>query len=229
MTNIEKMSSISRIEALYKINNSGERFLMHVHNNYEIYVSLSNNNKFFIGHRIYDVNRYDVFLFNNTDVHKINTFDPDNYERYVVMFSPQLFPKSDPELHELLGCFDTSQQNRSHKLSLLPESRQEFLSILQKMIDCEHGVSHQFLKQRLYLIQLLLLLKDIRRMFKAKMGFGISNYIESCRLSNAIPLLREGLPVSTVALKTGFGNDTYFISTFKKNLGFSPKKYLKQG
>ena len=56
MTNIEKMSSISRIEALYKINNSGERFLMHVHNNYEIYVSLSNNNKFFIGHRIYDVN-----------------------------------------------------------------------------------------------------------------------------------------------------------------------------
>ena len=114
------MSSISRIEALYKINNSGERFLMHVHNNYEIYVSLSNNNKFFIGHRIYDVNRYDVFLFNNTDVHKINTFDPDNYERYVVMFSPQLFPKSDPELHELLGCFDTSQQNRSHKLSLLP-------------------------------------------------------------------------------------------------------------
>ena len=50
-----------------------------------------------------------------------------------------------------------------------------------------------------------------------------------CCLSNAIPLLREGLPVSTVALKTGFGSDTYFISTFKKNLGFSPKKYLKQG
>lgn len=169
-----------------------------------------------------------MFLFNNTDVHKIDTFDPDNYERYVVMFSPQLFLKSDPELHELLGCFDAGQQNRSHKLSLLPESRQEFLSILQKMIDCEQGaVSHQFLKQRLYLIQLLLLLNDIRRRFKAKMGFGISNYIESCRLSNAIPLLREGLPVSTVALKTGFGSDTYFISTFKKNLGFSPKKYLK--
>lgn len=65
-------------------------------------------------------------------------------------------------------------------------------------------------------------------MFKAKTGFGISDYIESCRLSNAIPLLREGVPVSTVALKTGFGSDTYFISTFKKNLGTSPKQYIKK-
>ena len=145
MTNIEKMSSISRIEALYKINNSGERFLMHVHNNYEIYVSLSNNNKFFIGHRIYDVNRYDVFLFNNTDAHKINTFDPDNYERYVFMFSPQLFPTSDPELHELLGCFDTGQQNRSHKLSLLPEQRHSPLERRTARID---GGAENRLRQR---------------------------------------------------------------------------------
>ncbi|MFR1982504.1 MAG: helix-turn-helix domain-containing protein [Christensenellaceae bacterium] len=63
----------------------------------------------------------------------------------------------------------------------------------------------------------------MRRMFKAKMGFGVSNYIDSCRLSNAIPLLREGLPISTVALKTGFGSDTYFISTFKKIWAFRLK------
>ena len=145
MTNIEIMPSNSRIEALHKINNSGERFLMHIHNNYEIYVSLRNNNKFFIGHQIYDVNRYDVFLFNNTDVHKINTFAPYNYERYVVMFSPQLFPKSDPELHELLGCCDAGQQNRSHKLSLPPEQRHSPLERGTARID---GGAENRLRQR---------------------------------------------------------------------------------
>jgi len=89
--------------------------------------------------------------------------------------------------------------------------------------NCNYPISLDMLSEKFYLNKYYLC-----RMFKAKMGFGISDYIESCRLSNAIPLLREGVPVSTVALKTGFGSDTYFISTFKKNLGTSPKQYIKK-
>ena len=89
--------------------------------------------------------------------------------------------------------------------------------------NCNYPISLDMLSEKFYLNKYYLC-----RMFKAKTGFGISDYIESCRLSNAIPLLREGVPVSTVALKTGFGSDTYFISTFKKNLGTSPKQYIKK-
>lgn len=66
------------------------------------------------------------------------------------------------------------------------------------------------------------------RLFKEKMGFGINDYIRSCRLSKGIQLLQEGMSVSDVSLKTGFGSDTYFISTFKKYFGISPKQYLKK-
>lgn len=277
MNNIEVMPSGSKkIDVAHKINN--ERFPMHVHNNYEIYLSLSDGNKFFVGHKIYDVNKYDVFLFNNTDVHKINTSASDSYERYVVMFSPSLF-SSDADTSELLGCFSPKQSGRSHKVSLPPDKIEEFLDILQKMIGCENnGDSHMLLRLRLFLSQLLLLINDVRsapaprvfpkescddarmnriaeyirnnceyplsldmlskkfylnkfylcRLFKLKMGFGINDYIESCRLSNAVSLLRKGLSVSDVSLKTGFGSDTYFISVFKKNLGLSPKKYIKE-
>ena len=72
MNNIEIMPSNTKdVEVLHKTGNNGEHFLMHVHSNYEIYLSLSDNNKFFVGHKIYEVNKYDVFLFNNADVHKI--------------------------------------------------------------------------------------------------------------------------------------------------------------
>lgn len=278
MNNIEIMPTNPKIiEALHKTNNQGEKFNMHIHNNFEIYLSMCDNNKFCVGHKIYDVNRYDLFLFNNTDVHKISMESAERYDRYVVMFSPQLFPKSDENTHALLECFDANIPGHSHKISLPPDMRGEFISILDKMVDAENrDLRHRLLRLKTYLTELLLLIGDLKampsyepipqssddertqailefirencnypisleqiskrfylnkfylcRMFKAKTGFGISDYIQSCRLNNAIPMLRAGVPVSTVALKTGFGSDTYFISTFKKNLGASPKQYIK--
>ena len=47
MGNIEIMSSsLKDVEVLHKTGNYGERFFMHVHNHYEIYLSLSDGNKF---------------------------------------------------------------------------------------------------------------------------------------------------------------------------------------
>ena len=135
MNNIEIMPSNTKdVEVLHKTGNNGEHFLMHVHSNYEIYLSLSDNNKFFVGHKIYEVNKYDVFLFNNADVHKINASSPNDYERYVVNFSPKIFSKADAEIGELLICFDKARPNRNHKISLPREQAEEFLSVLKKML-----------------------------------------------------------------------------------------------
>ncbi len=279
MNRIEFMpSSPKKIEVKHKYGMENSLFSMHIHNNFEIYFTLCDGNKFCVGTEFYPADKNDVFLFNNTDVHKITVTDPDRYERYVVMFAPSLFPKNDPELGGLLECFDGGAAKRNHKISLSDEQAKELTEILEKMILCgNENASRADLKRKLYLAQILLLLSDVKqtaaqrndprtendprlnaildyirthcdypvtldelskefylnkyylcRMFKNKLGFGISDYIESCRLSNAIPLLRAGVPISTVALKTGFGSDTYFISTFKKHFGISPKKYVKE-
>lgn len=280
MKNIEFMASgAKKIEVSHKFGTKDERFFMHIHNKYEIYLSLSDGNKFCIGHQIYDVNRNDLFLFNNTDVHKINVSSPETYDRFIVMFSPSLLLK-DEETAPLLNCFDAKLPDHTHKISLTPEQAESALALLNRMLESGgENVQHSMLRQRLFLFQYLLLINDVKkteidvpmrvsdtgdaqlnrimayirdhctysltleelsrefylnkyylcRMFKHKLGFGITEYVESCRMSRAIPLLRAGLPVSTVALKTGFGSDTYFISTFKKHLGTSPKKYIKEG
>lgn len=278
MNNIEFMpTNQKKIEVLRKTGTENTQFSMHIHNNFEIYFSLCGGNKFCVGHSFYDAEKYDVFLFNNTDVHKISVSDPEKYERYVTMFAPSLF-KNDPELAGLLDCFDAKLPGHCHKIPLTESQAQTLLKLLDDTSACNaEGVTHADLKRKLYLTQILLFINDVKqtavrentpgrdddkrlnlileyirahcaytvtldelsrefflnkyylcRMFKDKLGFGISEYIESCRLSNAIPLLREGVPVSTVALKTGFGSDTYFISTFKKHLGVSPKKYVKE-
>lgn len=280
MKNIEFMASgAKKIEISHKVGTKNERFFMHIHNKYEIYLSLSDGNKFCIGDQICDVNRFDMFLFNNTDVHKINVASPETYDRYVVMFSPSLLTK-DEDTALLLNCFDSKLPDHTYKISLSPEQAENAVALLDRMRTCEdEGVAYSQLRQRLLLCQYLLLINDVKkttvsdpvfisdtgdaqlnrimeyirdhctysltleelsrefylnkyylcRMFKNKLGFGISEYVESCRMSKAIPLLRAGLPVSTVALKTGFGSDTYFISTFKKHLGTPPKKYIKEG
>lgn len=278
MEHIEVMPSNDTIDVKY--HKGPSRFFMHIHNHYEIYLSLSDHNNFFVGQKIYDVNRYDIFLFNNTDVHKFNTSSPEDCERYVVMFPPNLFTESDPETASLLDCFNTKIPYRNHKLPLPVDKQEIFIDILQKMLELKiQGGTHSCLKLRLYLTQLLLLIEEIQpienelhlkdtyenddarikatmkyiqenceypltldsiskevylnkyylcRLFKNKLGFGINDYIKACRLNNSIALLREGIPVATVALKTGFGSVSYFIHTFKTAFGTSPKKYMQR-
>ncbi len=270
-------SIVKSVEVSHKKGNNGEKLLMHMHSHYEIYFSQSSNNKFFVDNKIYDVQVNDLFLFNNTDAHKIVTSSIDDYDRYVVSFSPKTVTKFDQSMAFLLSGFANTTESRNHKIHLSDEDAQSFLSILNKMIALnDDDTPNKEIKLNLFLLQLLLFINDcldaqslhpaesnedprlneimkyiqencsepitldllsnqfglnkyyLCHMFKAKMGFSISDYIESCRLSNAIPLLCEGMPVYAVALRTGFGSDTYFISTFKKNFGTSPKKYLKK-
>ena len=132
MKKIEILPSVTQIKAHHSTSKGNEQFVLHIHNNYEIYLSMSNNNKFFVGQKIYDVNCRDLFLFNTTDVHKISTSDPEHYERYVVSFSPEVF-QEDAATRALLSCFDDGHPDRRHKLSLSEEQTQRYLAIIEQM------------------------------------------------------------------------------------------------
>jgi AraC-like DNA-binding protein len=65
------------------------------------------------------------------------------------------------------------------------------------------------------------------RRFKAESGFGLHDFVNSCRLSHAIRLLQQGETVTEAAMQSGFGSYTYFITTFSKAIGVTPKQYAK--
>lgn len=65
------------------------------------------------------------------------------------------------------------------------------------------------------------------REFKKHAGYSIHQYIQKKRMIMAKSMLREGLTVSEVFLRCGFGDYSNFIRSFKKIYGQSPKKYTK--
>lgn len=64
-------------------------------------------------------------------------------------------------------------------------------------------------------------------LFKKATGFTVNEYIISRRIMKAKELLMDAYPVALTGEMVGFNNNSHFIRTFKKMVGISPKKYVK--
>lgn len=67
------------------------------------------------------------------------------------------------------------------------------------------------------------------REFKKHTGYTIHQYIHKKRLIMARMLLKDGLKVTEVCLKCGFGDYSNFIRSFRKEFGHSPGYYRSNG
>ena len=68
--------------------------------------------------------------------------------------------------------------------------------------------------------------KYISRYFKEHFHITISQYVTYLRLEHAKQLLQDtDIPVTEVAMQSGYQNVSYFIRIFKKTYGMSPLKY----
>ncbi|MBS5196069.1 MAG: helix-turn-helix transcriptional regulator [Clostridiales bacterium] len=68
--------------------------------------------------------------------------------------------------------------------------------------------------------------KYISRYFKEHFHITISQYVTYLRLEHAKHLLQDtNIPVTEVAMQSGYQNVSYFIRSFKKMYGMSPLKY----
>lgn len=67
------------------------------------------------------------------------------------------------------------------------------------------------------------------RMFREETGRTFSNYILDYRINYASYLLKESSgPIGDIAMECGFNNFSYFIRTFRKHFGVSPRQYRQK-
>ena len=66
------------------------------------------------------------------------------------------------------------------------------------------------------------------KLFKKEKGIGFSNYISLIRISHAKQMLEETeLPLTDIALQSGFSSTPYFSQVFKKQEGMTPGEYRR--
>jgi len=248
---------------------------MHIHDMYEIFLSLSDGLKFFVNDRVYPIGRGDVMLFSNIDLHRISAPTNRPYERYVVTFSPDMLPVGGEDYGGLLDCFAHRDGLADHMLSLSDDEQREFIALASAIEEEGRAAAYGKVGQSLALCRLLLFINRVRlreprelppimysahpqvrlvidyidanydrairldelsalcylnkhylcRLFRRETGFCIHDYMTFRRLSHAIAFLRSGESVGSTARLTGFESDTFFITTFKKNIGITPYKY----
>lgn len=66
----------------------------------------------------------------------------------------------------------------------------------------------------------------LQRTFKRVRGISPNEYIEHTRINKAIELLiHTNTPIATIGLAVGMKNTAYFVTLFKKKIGFTPNEY----
>jgi AraC-like DNA-binding protein len=65
------------------------------------------------------------------------------------------------------------------------------------------------------------------RIFRKATGLPPYTYFEQLRIERAIDLLRRGVPISDVAVMTGFSDQSHLTRRFKRVVGVPPGKYAR--
>jgi len=111
-------------------------------------------------------------------------------------------------------------------LTNLQPSDQKFIASLDEVIH-KHHVKQDFTVKELS-SHMALSSRQLQRKLNALINTTASDYIRSYRLNQGAILLKQGLPVTSVAIEVGFSSQNYFSQCFKAYFDVSPTEYLQQ-
>ena len=94
------------MKRLYKIGErqldhpSNDRFRLHFHNHYEIYLLLEGDAKYIVEEKNYPLSPYDIIVIRRNQMHRVYHNTPSYYHRIVLMVHPQFFQTAHCEEYE---------------------------------------------------------------------------------------------------------------------------------
>jgi len=206
----------------------------HVHDDFEIYFCMQNDVKFIMPDKVYRLQKGDIIIFNNTDIH-MSVIPPEvEYNRKILGFKPEYITPFSTSTSDLLDCFLNRKPDFSHKVHLCEKKVNEFLSIFNKI---EYYHNQTFSKDnikygfdiylRIYVIELLLLINKEYRKSDLTYTNDSDNYYSKLK-----PILHYihnyfYLEITLEELsKKFFFSQTYIIFLFKKVTGYTPNHYI---
>lgn len=69
---------------------------------------------------------------------------------------------------------------------------------------------------------------NMKRIFSLYNDVGVSKYFLSLKIRRATELLRDNVPSAEISERLGFSSVNYFYTTFRREIGMTPKAYKRQ-
>jgi AraC-like DNA-binding protein len=216
------------VSAMHNKNTSWSMENYHFHGAFEIYYSLSDNIKLFVSDSLYNVNHGDLFVFNQTDLHRTVAPKNINYERYVIYFNPDFISSLSTPSTNLLDCFVNRKNNFSHCIHLT-NSQSESLLYLFKKIEfyCSNNIYGADIYKKVALTEVLLFINSL---YRTSTNFIVPTNDKD--FNKIVPVIQyihahlaEELPLGRLA-KEFYISKSYMCTLFKKATGFTINEYI---
>jgi AraC-like DNA-binding protein len=104
--------------AIAQLSSNEKTLEMHIHDSYEIYISLSGSKHFFINDRNYDVKRGDIFVINQYESHYLIPDNTEVNDRIVLCIHPDFLRSISSSHTDLCQCFNNRDSVMNHRISL---------------------------------------------------------------------------------------------------------------
>lgn len=215
----------------YKITSANEQHNFHIHDEFEIMLILSDGMMCAVGEQTYMLPKNSLLLFNNMDLHMINTVKPGPSERYVVSFRPEYLELLSSDKTNLLECFFFRPTSDPNLLPLSDGQASLLTDILVRITDYRSPENAQLYGSDLFvkilLIELLLRVNAMYRDYHNITAPTISqNYSLVYNVMNFIhKYYWDDITLDTLSQQF-YINKFYLCSLFKSVTGTSPNQYL---
>lgn len=230
-TEIVKEKIKEDFSIFHKITSANEQHNFHIHDEFEIMLILSDGMMCAVGEQTYMLPKNSLLLFNNMDLHMINTVKPGPSERYVVSFRPEYLELLSSDKTNLLECFFFRPTSDPNLLPLSDGQASLLTDILVRITDYRSPENAQLYGSDLFVkILLIELLLRVNAMYRDYHNITAPTISQNYSLVYNVMIFIHKYYWDDITLDTlsqqFYINKFYLCSLFKSVTGTSPNQYL---
>lgn len=199
---------------------------VHFHDSYEVFQALSDNIRYYVEGKAYDVKKYDIIITNTKEIHRPSIIDETAYIRRYIQFKPHIFTSFFDTGYNPLRIFEKRVLGNGNLITIIGGENAPISQLFLELQELFHQLDpKKYILAKLKMIQLFLELE--KQYHENDTAYSLETD------SRILPLLKElnefyDQPFSLDALSKKYFVDKYYIShLFKKNTGFTIYEYVQ--
>lgn len=205
----------------------------HIHDHYELNLSLSGGNRFFVEKGAIEAKKGMLFFFNNMELHRNLVPDNIDYERYLVIFDKSVADNLSTPALNLLSLFHHRNNPLNNHIQLTEEELSEFISLMDDYIARSKTKGYaNTIYETIKLGEILLYLNTIVDKRLKAMDTGAPASHPFTKNDKIIPIVHyinqhytETIHLDDLS-KHFFINKSYLCKQFKQATGYSIHQYI---